>query len=107
MCVWVRSQVPRICQNRVLLLTIGRLTPSSIVLLSSVPAFCHWVEKPSDAAVETGRIWSRVTACAYVTSKPTRPNSVKSVPTSSSVVVSGLISRLPAWPRVTEVPLTE
>src|SRR3954470_24730606 len=77
---------------------IGRFRPSSQVWLSSDPAFCHCCAKPSDDGVFTRRIWSRVRESAFVISTPSRLNSVKSVPNSFSVVVSGRSLELPAWP---------
>ena len=88
------------------LLITGRFSPSSHVLFSSVPAFCHCVGKPSDDGVLTFRIWSFVVEYACVSSTPSRLNSVKSVPSSVSVVVSGLSFVLPAWPSVMPVAVT-
>src|SRR5215831_19335377 len=96
----VLSHVPRMLQLKLRRFKTGRLSAASHVWLSSVPAFCHCVEKPSVAAVGTGRIWLFVVVCACVSSMPSRSNSVKSVPSSISRVVSGLRSGLPAWPRL-------
>jgi len=65
-------------------------------LFESVPAFCHWFEKPSEAGVGTLRIWSFVCDEAFVSSTPRRLKSWKSVPNSNSVVVSGFSLELPA-----------
>ena len=84
-------------QLKSFLLMTGRFNATSHVLLSSVPAFCHCVAKPSELGVSRPAASGRfVTSCAYVNSTPRRSNSVKSVPISSSVVVSGLSFVLPA-----------
>src|SRR4051812_20607306 len=85
----------------------GKFKPSSQVVLLNVPAFCHWFEKPSDAAVGTFRISFLVVPLTCVSSTPSRFHSVRSVPSSVSVVVSGLRFGLPAWPSVQPVELHE
>src|SRR5689334_22563259 len=98
MNVRVRSHVPCMLHWKSRLFMTGRLTPTSQVWFASVPAFCHWFVKPNDAGVGTFRIWLRVFVSALVTSTPRRSHSVTSVPSSISVVVSGLSSGFPAWP---------
>ena len=105
MNVRVRSHVPRMFQLKSRRLTTGRVAPTSHVLFDSVPAFCHCVVKPSDDTVGTGRIWFFVSDVACVTSMPSRLKSVKSVPNSFSVVVSGFSFELPACPRLQPVAL--
>src|SRR5215831_14505288 len=97
---FVLSHVPRMLQLKLRRFRTGRFTAASHVWLSSVPAFCHCVEKPRVAAVGTGRIWLFVVVRACVSSMPSRSNSVKSLPSSISRVVSGLRFGLPAWPRL-------
>src|SRR5215468_9753754 len=103
MYVRVRSHVPRIDQLRSRRLMIGRFAASSHVLLCSVPAFCHCELKPRLAGVGTGTIWFFVVEFTWVSSMPSRSNSVKSEPASISRVVSGLRFGLPAWPSVQPV----
>ena len=85
----------------------GRFTATSHVWFASVPAFCHCVENPSAEGVGTFRIWFLVLEFAFVTSTPTLLNSVKSAPTSVSVVVSGFRVLLPACPSEQPVALHE
>ena len=100
-----RSHVARVFHWKSFFVITGRFSATSHVLFCSVPAFCHLLAKPSEDGVGTLRIWLRVSDCAYVTSTPRRPKSVRSVPNSFSVVVSGLSCELPACP--SEQPLAE
>src|SRR5437868_3040962 len=76
----------------------GRVAAASHVVLASVPAFCHWVEKPSVAAVGTGRIWFLVVELTSVSSTLALSTGVKSFPSSACLVVSGLSLEFPACP---------
>ena len=70
----------------------------SYVFAEIAPAFCHWLEKPTNAGWGTRSNWSSVVCHAYVRSRPRFSKKTKLIPASRSVVNSGLSA---VFPRLT------
>src|SRR5258707_13450761 len=102
----------RVLQLKERLVTIGRFSVPSHVLLVNSPALSQRLENPEADGTVTGRICWSITAREYETLAPIRWNNSRSTPSSVSLLISGLRSLLPSCaglsvpgPPVFDVPI--